>query len=274
MLDSFTETLDGINFEYTKISYNLSEYETEELFLLLRETEPDLILTLGPGSSRIVSEKIIETPVVFSMLNFPRELNIIDDLIRPGGNVTGVTLDIPPAVQFEILAEALPHIEKIGIAYNPENTGRTVEEAEEALLEAGLGAVTETVKEPRDLSRALDNLKEKGADIIWTLPDRSLYFDASIRRVLLFSLRNRIPVTGYSKNFVSSGAFMGIYPDYGSVGQKTAETVLRIMEGEHPGEIPVYFTDKPMISFNRRAIATIGNYVAEEVLQRAEEIIE
>jgi ABC-type uncharacterized transport system substrate-binding protein len=77
---------------------------------------------------------------------------------------------------------------------------------------------------------AIPALREK-ADVIWCLPDRSLFQPASVSALILASIRNHLPLVGFSEGFVKAGALLGFYADYRAVGLQAAETVLRFREG-------------------------------------------
>ncbi|MEO8660392.1 MAG: hypothetical protein ABI693_18125, partial [Bryobacteraceae bacterium] len=69
-------------------------------------------------------------------------------------------------------------------------------------------------------------------DFVWCLPDGELFPSAAIPAILLTSIRNELPVIGFSEGFVRAGAAVGFYPDYGDIGTQTAETVKRYLSKE------------------------------------------
>src|SRR5439155_12542951 len=99
-----------------------------------------------------------------------------------------------------------------------------------AALTLRLGYTLEIVEcsGPRDVLAAFGTLRAR-VDFVWCLPDNALFPSAAIPPILLASIRNQLPVIGFSEGFVRAGAAVGFYPDYADIGAQTAETVKRYL---------------------------------------------
>ncbi len=72
---------------------------------------------------------------------------------------------------------------------------------------------------PEELLRGFASLKGK-VDFVLCFPDSTLYNSATIKPLILASLEHRLPIVGFSPNFVRAGAAAGVYPDFREIGRQ------------------------------------------------------
>jgi putative ABC transport system substrate-binding protein len=108
---------------------------------------------------------------------------------------------------------------------------------------------------PKEMLDALQGLRGQ-VDLVWCLPDRALYSPASITALILASIRNRLPLIGFSEGFVKAGAPVGFYASYREIGVQTAEAVRRFQEGRPPREKEAPRTIKTAV--NERVLRLLG----------------
>ncbi len=276
------ETLEGLEgeladrgFDYSETIYDLSGSLSEsDIVSEINSLQPDVVLSMGSRATELMHREIGDIPVIFSIVLNPVEQGFIDNVDSPGGNITGVMLNIPARKQFEMIKEVLPDTERVGVMYDPMQSQQIIDEAEEEASAMGISLLTQTVSEAAEVSNALDSFISDGADVIWAIPDDTVYTSASIRQVLLFSLRNEIPVAGFSKSFAQAGAVIGIYQDYFDIGRQTAEVAVRVLDGENPGNIPVVYPRELKFALSQRVIDNFNISVNQGVMRSAEHIFE
>jgi ABC-type uncharacterized transport system substrate-binding protein len=64
-----------------------------------------------------------------------------------------------------------------------------------------------------NVAAAIDALMDKNVDVVWTSASFKLYDVAAVRELLVASLRNKVPVWGFSPAFVRAGALLGVGVD-------------------------------------------------------------
>lgn len=79
----------------------------------------NMIVTSGlavPATKKLTST----IPIVFAIANEPISTGLVANLARPGGNVTGLSLQAPDAApkRVEILHEIVPHLRRLAILTN------------------------------------------------------------------------------------------------------------------------------------------------------------
>src|SRR5262249_62079331 len=97
-------------------------------------------------------------PIVFRTVGDPIELGLVPNLIRPGGNMTGVTFltTTTEALKLQMLHEAVPQAAVMGLLANPENPAHrsNTREAQEAALKLGLELHAADAANPAEIDTA------------------------------------------------------------------------------------------------------------------------
>jgi putative tryptophan/tyrosine transport system substrate-binding protein len=199
--------------------------DQRQLYARIALIRPDLILCLDMQALERVSQ-IGRIPKIFVLIT---AANLEPWLDR--GDIYGVSLDIAPAAQFRVLRQAFPGGRRVGVLYDPNHNRIVIEEAKRAAAAAGFNLQTFPVGAIKELPFAFEKL-EKGAELLWTLYDQTVYSPESARYVLMQSLQRKIPVVGFSPHFAKAGALLALYGDYHDMGQQAALQALAIRNRE------------------------------------------
>ncbi|MFH1416173.1 MAG: ABC transporter substrate-binding protein [Elusimicrobiota bacterium] len=237
------------------------------------ETDPAIVIAIGMEATSMVCKTLSEIPVVFSMVLNPVEEGFIGSMSGSGNNISGVSLDLPPLLQFQKIKQFLPGIKRIGVIYDPSKSAGIIEDAVDAAGTAGLQLVKQPVSSGKEIIPAMEELK-MGVDALWAIPDTTVYSGAILKHILLFSLRNKVPIIGFSDSFAKAGALMSMYSDYSDVGEQTAELSLEILGGKQPGLIPVSRPRKLKVSLNLNTAKVMGINIENAVIREADQVYE
>jgi putative ABC transport system substrate-binding protein len=235
------------------------------------DANPALILTLGTEATRVAKENIEEIPVVFSMVLDPVGNGFVDNMERSGTNIAGVALDIPIELQFETFVSVLPKAHKIGVIYDPQKSGRYVEEADLVARKMGLELVKVSVSSGSNVPEAIEKLRDK-IDGLWATVDNTVYTPQSTQYILLFTLRHKIPFMAFSDKFVKAGAMIGLRGDYRLQGRDAARIAINILNGKEPSRMPVILSEKCYIFLNKKVADMVGVEFSPEMMRKAQEI--
>ena len=85
---------------------------------------PDVLVAAGPQAAVALKSATTTIPIVFAFVADPVQLGLVQSLSRPGGNITGLTTNVPDdflAKRLEILRELVPGASKIALLVNPDN---------------------------------------------------------------------------------------------------------------------------------------------------------
>src|SRR2546425_8044938 len=114
----------------------------------------------------------------------------------------------------------------------------------------GLTLLARKAHSPKDLPDALASLNNR-ADGLWGVADQIVLNPQTVKPILLFSLRNRIPFVGLSATWVKAGALYALDRDYDDIGRQLGEAAVKILRGAAPGSLPPASPRKVVYCINR-----------------------
>jgi len=125
----------------------------------------------------------------------------------------------------------------------------------------------------QELPDALDSLNKR-ADVLWGVADQIVLNPQTVKPILLFSLRNRIPFVGLSATWVKAGALYALDRDYKDIGRQCGELALKILQGTAPSALPPVPPRKVVYSVNLKTAHLLKLDLGGQVLQAAQTVIE
>jgi len=193
------------------------EPEVVEPAALARRTDAGMYIAVGREALRAAVAARMQAPVVATML-------LKEDAAAEGTPSAGeVDLDVPPRLLFPEARRLLPGRNRLAILVS----GTADREGLAARArEAGFSVLLAEVAAPSDLVRTFSSLKGK-ADVVLALPSEGIYNSATVKPLIMASLECRLPLIGFSPNFVRAGAAAGVFPDFREIGRQTVEMALR-----------------------------------------------
>ena len=238
---------------------------------------PDVIVT---GTNPVVTAFNAATktiPVVAFMLD-PLHAGLVTNLSRPGGNITGITLD--PGIEvwgkrLEILKEAIPSTTKaafLGMRGGWEgSSGQVLRDAASRLGISLLFTLPEKGT-PAEIERAFAEIEQQRPDALLVSGEGDLY--ANRQLIAELSVKTRLPAMCPYRDHVEAGALMGYAVDLAELLRRMADDVHQILKGAKPGDIPIYQPTKFELLINVKTAKTLGLTLPRELLTRADELIE
>lgn len=205
----------------------------------LDEFQPDVIATAGEKVTQRVLEAVPGTPVVFFMLVNADSAAFMQRSSPHFQRVCGVTSDSPLARQMEWISQINPGCKKIGVIHSARLT-TTVNAIVRAATACNIK--TQSIVASKDgFPDAIIELNRTGCDAALMIPDSGVYNQHTIRRLILWGLRQKKPVWTFSRNIVKAGALGGLFYDKTDVAGRTVETIQAIVDGAKPSAIGVRY---------------------------------
>jgi putative tryptophan/tyrosine transport system substrate-binding protein len=205
-------------------------------------------------------------------------MGIVPSLARPGGNITGVSVDAGPEIvgkRLELLREAVPRISKIGLLGSRtvwENTpyGAAALEAAER-LNIGLMRPSDGPLVEAEYRRAFAALPHDVDALIVSEQNENF---AHRKLIVDLAEKARLPAIYPARLFTEVGGLVSYGIDFAEMLRHSADTIDHILEGSNPGEIPIYQPTKFELVINLKTAHTVGLTVPSTLLARADEVIE
>ena len=234
----------------------------------------DVILTSGTASVLAAKQATTEIPIVMSSISDPVRRGIVASLARPGGNVTGFTVqnDELPGKWMQLLKEAFPRVSRVAVL-GPVEPGEQVRTSEVAARYLGVQLQVLKVTRPDDLGTAFAEAKKSHVEALIVLG--SPFFFAHRTRLVELAARHRLPTMYSSREFVvGSGGLMSYGADLHDLFRQAATYVAKILKGAKPGDLPVQQPTKFELVINLRTAKVLGLTIPPSLLQRADQVIE
>jgi putative ABC transport system substrate-binding protein len=227
------------------------------------ELEPDVLVTFGTRATSWAIESTTDIPIVFAMVLNPVSSKLVKSADEPGGRITGATLDISVESQLRTLRDAV-NADRVAVMFTPAKTQAVVDEARRAAARAGIELVPIEVHDPTQLERALDRV-DGSFDALWSVADQTVLAGGAVQRVLLHTLKRRVPYMGLSEQYVRAGALLALTASYEENGRQAAALVRRVAAGEQPGSLPLATPQNVEVVFNPKTAERLELNIRLEV---------
>jgi putative ABC transport system substrate-binding protein len=200
---------------------------------------------------------------------------LVANLAKPGGNVTGLSLQAAHLAgkRIELLREVVPQLRRLAIVFNVSNDQTVLEmsETKAAARTLGLDVAPIEIRRAEDVAPAIEAVKSQ-ADALYVVVDQLVVTNRT--RILTYALGARVPTVFSTGDFVRAGGFMSYGPSYTALFRHSADYVDKILRGTKPGDLPVEQPTKFELVINLITAKALGVAVSESFLLRADEIID
>jgi putative ABC transport system substrate-binding protein len=262
------------------IEYRWAEGRPERLPDLAAELvrlKVDVTLA-GPTSASVAAKNATETiPIVMIAVRDPVGTGLIASLVRPGGNVTGVSgyagLEIV-AKQLVLLKETVPKIRRVAILSNPANAYHqfAIREVNVAARSLGVQLQLLEARGPNDFDGAFAAMAKERVGALLVLSDAVL--NSHRTRLADLAARSRLPAAYGVRESVEAGGLMSYGPSFLDLFRRAATYVDKILKGARPGDLPVEQPTKFELVINLKTAKALGLTIPPSLLQRADQVIE
>ena len=260
------------------IEYRWAEGRNERMAEIAAEfvrLKVDVIVTSGNGA--IASKQATSTiPIVFAAYSDPVAVGIVSSLARPGGNVTGLTVQPTAELagkRLDLLREVVPGFRRLSILANVGNRGyqQEIGAIQTAVARFGVEATILEIRRAEDIAPAFEAVKTR-TDALYVFSEPLM--NANRVRINTLALGARIPTIFGFREFVDAGGLMSYGPNFADLFRHAADLVDKILRGAKPADLPVQQPTKFDLIINLTTAKALGLSVPESFLLRADEVIE
>jgi putative ABC transport system substrate-binding protein len=248
-----------------------------ELARQIVSRNPDLIIAFGPFFVLDLKAATSTIPIV-GAVGSPIEYGIVPNLARPGGNITGVSVDVGGeqwAKRMQLLKEAVPRITRLGILDTRNSRRRFGALQREDALKNSVSIVGPPLEPPTDQQeyrRVFAALVQEGAEGLVVTDETE---NVTYRRLIAeLAAKGRLPTIFNYRQFVEAGGLMSYGIDVSDVGHRIADLADQILKGAKPGEIPIFQPTHFELSINLKTAKTLGIELPPLLVARADNVIE
>ena len=260
-----------------KIEYRWAEGRSERFAEIAAEfvrLKVDVIVTSG-AAVLVAKQTTSVIPIVFAAASDPVGGGLVASLVRPGGNITGLSLQATDLAgkRLEVLREVIPDLRRLAMMANAGYPAAVLEESEvqAAAHTLGLEVATLEIRQAEDIAPAFEALQAR-ADALYVVSEPLV--NTYRIRVNNLALGARLPTMHGFRELVEAGGLMSYGPNFPDLYRRAADYVDKILRGAKPAELPVEQPTKFDLVINLTTAKILGITVPPTLLARVDEVIE
>ena len=239
--------------------------------------QPDLILAIATPTAQAVAQALKRaphmktTPFLFTAITNPIEAGLVNNLQRPGGQITGVSDQLPLDEHMGMVLRFYPALKTLGVLYNAgeANSKSTVQGIRAIGREKGFDVVEATVSKSSDVYQATKSLVGR-VDAVFIPTDNTVV--SALESAVKVCTEARLALFCADVDSVKRGAVAAMGFDYYQHGRQTGAMAKRIFEGADPGDMPVESQKSLELHLNLVAARQMGVAVPQAIIDSADKI--
>ena len=244
----------------------------DDLAAELAATKLDAILAGDTEGALALKRATSTTPIVAIVGPDPVAEDVTASLLRPEGNVTGVTtFSVDVAVRrYELLKELFPTRRRVRFM-TQQDAARWIESETRGAATLGLRVEPVMVEDVGELERFFAGPLRRDESIYVASTKRNA---SRMHSIVSLANRARAPIIYPAIEFAEAGGLIACAADQRAALERATDVLLRVLKGANPGEIPFERSTRVYIAINRRTAKENGVSIPSEVLARANRLIE
>ncbi|RSJ59088.1 ABC transporter substrate binding protein [Streptococcus gordonii] len=267
---------EGYKADDIKIDFMNAEGDQSKVATMSKQlvsNDNDVLIGIATPSAQGLASATKNKPVVMGAITDPVGANLVKNLEKPGGNITGVSDRNPAKQQLELIKKLTPNVKTIGALYSSseDNSKSQVEEFKKLAEEAGYKVEEYSVPSTNEIASTMNVMTGK-VDAIWIPIDNTI---ASAFATVVSSNKDaKKPIYPSATAMVEEGGLASVVVDQHDLGVATGKMAAKILKGAKPEETPVEIFNKGKSVINKKNAKELGITVPEDALKEAGQVIE
>jgi putative ABC transport system substrate-binding protein len=263
-----------IAFDYRTAQGEPARLATAASQLVRLPVEVIAVYGTAPALAAMAATKTI--PIVAISVGDPVRAGLVENLARPGGNLTGNTVLGPDigAKRIQLLKELIPTVSRVAFLWNPDNASHIAYREELRVAAPALHVQNIFVRagSSDELDNAFATMMQERPDAFTMTGDP--FHQLHLPWILDFLARHRLPAMYQLRENVIAGGLMSYGASQPDLFRRAAGYAHRILQGTKPADLPLEQPVKFDLVVNLKTAKELGLTVPESFLVRADEVIE
>jgi putative ABC transport system substrate-binding protein len=234
----------------------------------------DVIVTVGPQAYRFLKAAQAKAPIVLAVVGDFLADGIVDNLARPTGNVTGLSMsnrDLE-GKRVEILKQAAPAVKRLMILHDPSMGSTGIAEAQAAAKSLGMEAEILEAADPSQFENAFAQAAKARVEGLAAMA--SPFLNRHRQPLIELATRYRLPSIWEAGIYVRDGGLISYGPNFPDMYRRSVGYVAKIIRGARPEDLPIQLPIKFELVVNSKTARMLGLDLSPTLLARADEVIE
>ena len=267
---------EGYKDDQLKIDFMNSEGDQSKVATMSKQLVSngnDIVVGIATPAAQGLASATKDLPVIMAAITDPIGANLVKDLKKPGGNITGVSDHNPAQQQVELIKALTPDVKTIGALYSSseDNSKTQVEEFKAYAEKAGFRVETFAVPSTNEIASTVNVMTSK-VDAIWVPIDNTIA--SAFPTVVSSNQAAKKPIYPSATAMVEAGGLASVVVDQRDLGVATGKMIAQVLKGAKPADTPVnvFSTGKSVV--NKKYAKELGITIPESVLKEAGQVIE
>jgi putative ABC transport system substrate-binding protein len=237
---------------------------------------PDLIVAVGGVVTRSIA-KLTKTIPIVAVNASPVEQGFAANLAHPGGNITGLTVQVGPELAgkwIELLREIVPGVRRVAMLANALSAFSLEEVAQMRVatkrLGDGMTVAPYSIRNATDLPSVFATMLDAKPDALVVDDDPLLIANA----VEIVALADRLPTICGLREFADAGGLISYGASIFDIWRRAGTYIDRILKGAKPADLPIEQPTKFELIINLKTAKALGLAVPPLLLAQADEVIQ
>jgi putative ABC transport system substrate-binding protein len=225
---------------------------------------------------RAAKQATTTIPIVMTGVLDPVGRGLVSSLVRPGGNVTGLTdtLAEMEGKRLQFLKEIAPKASRVAVLYRGSGeVGPWMSYMDAPSRALGLKLQFYGVKGPEELADAFAAMTKAGEEALYLIPLGFWEMGDNPQRIAELAAQHRMPSSFQARSFVEAGGLMAYHVDMPAIRRRVGVYVEKILNGANPGDLPVEQPTKLNLVINLKTATALGLTIPQTLFLTASEII-
>jgi putative ABC transport system substrate-binding protein len=264
------------------IEYRSADGRLEKLPALVADLvgqKVDVIVTIGGEVPARAAKTATSTiPIVFAAGGDPVDFGLVASLSRPEGNVTGVSFfsnELGPK-RIELLRELSPQADRLAFLMGSTSTTANAERSDKELMLAARNIGLQGVILRADTEQKIDEAFTRIVQlrVAGLVVENDAYLNSRRDQIVALAARHKVPAIYAYREHIQAGALISYGTDVNEMYRQAGIYTARILKGDKPGDLPVLLPNKFELIINVKTANGLGLSVPQNLLARADEVIE
>jgi ABC-type uncharacterized transport system substrate-binding protein len=221
--------------------------EQEKLEIMLDKT--DIVISLGTSAAETVFKNKSKKPHILTLITESSFDSLAKryfgtEAVALAAGISPILLDQPFERKVALAKKLLPKASRVGVMLGSATKGK-ITTYNNSIIDRKMKPQTLVIDAEKNPIRQLDPII-KQSDVFIPVADSHLINVTTAKWILQLSYRYRVPVIGYSSNFVDAGALASVYSSAEGVAKQTLELLGSVFHKDytHAVHLPKFCTVK------------------------------
>jgi putative tryptophan/tyrosine transport system substrate-binding protein len=242
----------------------------------LVQLKVDVLVVIAMPAIRAAQQATKTIPIVIVTTGDPVANKLVENLARPGGNITGLTQLTRElsGKRLELLKEILPTISRVGILRGTGTSGedRGLIDYVDAARAFKIQLQPLEVHGPNPDLEGVFHAAAKGrVNALVTI--RNPMLNRYSKRIADLTIKTRLPSMFESSDYVEVGGLVSYAASAPEIFKRAAVYVDKILKGKKPADLPVEQPTKFEFVINLKTAKALNLTIPQSVLFRADRVI-